>query len=231
MKRFVGLMVALVLACGLLPAYAAGGIATTEETWYVAPHSENWRVYFYATVENSGSAPETVNNLLFEIVSPDGTAIDSTAKYKLYPEVLQPGETGWLVISKDVKDVERADISAYNLTVTSKTDDDRAARELDAAAEFLKKDEDDNENMLRAAVTNSGDENAFELTVAMAARDAEGKLLYVDGVDTKDVGLAQGGSLLVRAAIASDIVDALKDAGAEVASVDAVAYAMVDLDD
>ena len=30
MKRFIGLLVALVLLCGVLPAYAAGGISTTQ---------------------------------------------------------------------------------------------------------------------------------------------------------------------------------------------------------
>ena len=65
----------------------------------------------------------------------------------------------------------------------------------------------------------------------MAARDAEGKLLYVARTATKDIGLAAGNALLVRAEMDSDIVDALKDAGTEVASVDAVAYTIEDLDD
>ena len=232
MKRFIGLLVALVLLCGVLPAYAAGGISTTEETWYVTSHSDDWRVYFYATVKNDSDRAETVNDLLFQIQDQAGATIESTTKYKLYPEVLQPGESGWLVVSQDVKDIaDKAEIDHYTLTLTSKGEDDEAADMLDASAEYLKKDEDDNENMLRAAVTNTGDKDAFEITVAMAARDAEGKLLYVARTATKDIGLAAGNALLVRAEMDSDIVDALKDAGTEVASVDAVAYTIEDLDD
>lgn len=232
MKRFIGLLVALVLLCGVLPAYAAGGISTTEETWYVTSHSDDWRVYFYATVKNDSDRAETVNDLLFQIQDQADTTIESTTKYKLYPEVLQPGESGWLVVSQDVKDIaDKAEIDHYTLTLTSKGEDDEAAAMLDASAEYLKKDEDDNENMLRAAVTNTGDKDAFEITVAMAARDAEGKLLYVARTATKDIGLAAGNALLVRAEMDSDIVDALKDAGTEVASVDAVAYTIEDLDD
>lgn len=232
MKRFTVLLVALVMLCGALPACAAGGISTTEETWYVAPHSDDWRVYFYAAVKNDADRAETVNDLLFQIQDQAGTTIESTTKYKLYPEVLQPGESGWLVLSQDVKDIaDRAEIDHYTLTLTSRDEDDEAAAMLEAAAEYLKKDEDDNENMLRAAVTNTGDKDAFEITVAMAARDAEGKLLYVARTATKDIGLASGSVLLVRTGMDSDIVDALKDAGTEVASVDAVAYTIEDLDD
>ena len=193
MKRFIGLLVALVLLCGVLPAYAAGGISTTEETWYVTSHSDDWRVYFYATVKNDSDKAETVNDLLFQIQDQADTTIESTTKYKLYPEVLQPGESGWLVVSQDVKDIaDKAEIDHYTLTLTSKGEDDEAAAMLDASAEYLKKDEDDNENMFRAAVTNTGDKDAFEITVAMAARDAEGKLLYVARTATKDIGLAAG---------------------------------------
>ena len=232
MKRFIGMLVALTLLCGILPAYAAGGIATTEETWYVTAHSSDWRVYCYAAVQNNGEEPEKINDLLFEIQDLSGTTIESTTKFKLYPEVLQPGQTGWLVISQDVKDVaDKAVIDHYNLTLTSKKEDDEAASLLDATAEFLKEDEDENENVLRAAVTNNGQDSAFEIAVAMAARDAEGKLLYVTNAATKDIGLAAGNALLVRSKMDSDIVDALKDANVEVASVDAVAYTVVDLDD
>ena len=232
MKRFIGLLVALTLLCGVLPAYAAGGLTTTEETWYVTPHSKDWRVYYYATVENTGDAPEMINDLLFEIEDAAGTAIESTTKYKLYPEVLQPGETGWLVISQDVKDIEdKSMIDQYALTFTSKMQDDEAASRLQTEAEFRAEDADEKDNVLRAAVTNSGEDEAFEITVAMAARDADGKLLYVDKAVTKEIGLAAGSALLVRTEMNSDIVDALKAAGTEVTSVDAVAYTVVDLDD
>lgn len=232
MKRFIGMTVVLALLCCLLPAYAAGGISTTEETWYVTSHSDDWRVYYYATVKNDSDEPEKINDLLFEIQNEAGTTIESTAKYKLYPEILQPGEEGWLVISQDVKDIEdRAMIDHYTLTLTSKKESDEADVKLQAAAEYLKEDEDENEDVLRAAVTNDGEGNAFEITVAMAARDAEGKLLYVGSAATKDIGLAAGNSLLVRATVTSDIADALEDEKTEVASVDAVAYTVVDLDD
>lgn len=232
MKRIVGMMVALILVCGILPAYAAGGIDAVEENWYVVSRSDNYRVYFYAVVTNNGSAPESVNDLLFEIKDGAETTIESTAKYKLYPEVLEPGQSGWLTITQDVKDIEDvALIDHCALTITSKANDDEAARLLTATAEYLAEDEDENENVIRAAVTNSGEGNAFEITAAVIARDADGKLLYVDSAATKDVGLAAGDSLLVRWEIKSDIVDALEDAGIEVASVEALAYTIEDLDD
>ena len=50
-------------------------------------------------------------------------------------------------------------------------------------------------------------------------------------VHTRDIGLAAGNALLMRAVIRSDIMDAIEDAGAEVASAEAMAYRVVDTDD
>ena len=230
-KRIVGMLVALMMICGILPAYAAGGIGTSEETWYVVPHSGDYRVYYYASVTNSSSEPEKVKDLLFEVRDRADTAIESTARYKLYPEILEPGQTGWLVISLDVKDIEtKSLIDHYALTITSKLEDDQTARMLTAEAEYLAEDEDENEDMIRATVTNSGEGNAFGITSAMIVRDAEGKLLYIDSAATKDIGLTEGGALLVRAQIKSDIMDALEDAGTEIASAEAIAYVIEDID-
>ena len=234
MKRFTALVVALILSLAAMPAFAAGSIKPTDDsTYYVLSHSDGYRVYYYAVVTNEGDARASVNDLLFEIRDRSDTDIESTAKYTLYPEILEPGQSGWLVITKDVKDIDdKSWIDHFALTITTKAaDDDKEIRPLAADAEYLKKDEDDNEDVLRAHVTNDGGENAFKITAAMAARDEEGKLLYITGDGTKDIGLAPGSALLMRSAIRSDIMDAIEDAGASVAAVEAVAYRTVDTDD
>ena len=233
MKRTISLIAALMLlVCGVLPACASGAIETTDQTWYVVSHSDDYRVYYFATVSNTGDKPVSVNDLLFEIQDPSDVTIESTSKYKLYPEVLEAGQTGWLAISKDVKDIDsKEEIDHYNLTITSKVNDDRAARPLTASAEYLEEDEDENENVLRATVTNDGTESVFDIIVASAAFDADGKLLYVTGDAAKNIGLAAGNSFMQRSLIQSDITDALEDAQQEIASAQAVAYTMEDLDD
>ena len=233
MKRHIALIVALLtLLCGILPAYAAGSLEIKEETWYKVSHSDDYRVYYYAVVNNGTNKPLSIKDLLFAINNASGETVDSTAKFKLYPEVLAAGEDGWLVISKDVKDLKsKSEIDHYTLTITTKVNDDKAANALSATAEYLKKDEDDNEDVLRASVTNSLSENACSVNIAMAARDASGKLLYIVGDATKDVGLASGSSLLYRSLMRSDILDELEDDGITVASVDAIAYTIEDLDD
>jgi len=234
MKRIIALITTLILSCSAMSALAAGNIQATEDTAsYVLSHSDGYRVYYYAVVTNNGDKRASINDLLFEIRDRDDVTFESTSKYSLYPEILEPGQSGWLVITRDVEDVdEKGDIDHFNLTITTKTaDDDKEIRALTANAEYVDKDEDDNEDVLRATVTNSDDENAFKVTVAMAARDAEGKLLYVVGDGTRDIGLAAGNTLLMRSIIRSDIMDAIEDAGAEVAAAEAMAYRVVDTDD
>lgn len=234
MKRTLALIVVLILSFAALPALAAGNITLTDDTAsYVLSHSDGYRVYYYAVVNNSGDKAASVNDLLFEIRDRGDVDVESTSKYTLYPEILEPGQSGWLVITKDVKDIDdKAYIDHFALTITTKAaDDDKELRSLNAGAEYVAKDEDDNEDVLRATVSNDGDENAFKITVAMAARDGEGKLLYVVGDGTRDVGLAPGGALLMRSAIRSDIMDEIEKADATVASVEAIAYRIVDTDD
>ena len=85
--------------------------------------------------------------------------------------------------------------------------------------------------MLRATVTNDGTGSVFDIVVASAAFDADGKLLYVTGDAAKNIGIAAGTSFMQRALIKSDITDAMEDAQLEIASAQAVAYTMEDLDD
>lgn len=234
MKRFVVLIAALILALAAMPAFAAGNIQPTEDTAsYVLPHSGDYRVYYYTVVTNEGDVRASVNDLLFEIRDVDGTTIESTSKYALYPEILGPGQSGWLVITRDVKDIDdKSCIDHFALTITTKAaDDDEEILPLTASAVYLAKDEDDNEDVLRTTVANETGENAYKITVAMAARNVEGKLLYITGDGTKDIGLAPGGSLLMRSAIRSDIMDEIKDANANVATVEAIAYRVADTDD
>ena len=210
MKRIIALVLTFILNCCAVSAMAAGSIQATDDTAsYVLSHSDGYRVYYYAVVVNNGDKRASVNNLLFEICDREDVAVESTSKYTLYPEILDPGQSGWLIVTRDVKDIgDRSDIDHFKLTITTKTpDDDEELRPLDTAAEYLAKDEDDNEDVLRATVTNRGDENAFGITVAVAARDAEGKLLYIVGDGTRDIGLAAGSALMMRSSIRSDIMD------------------------
>ena len=233
MKRIIALIITLILSCSAVSALAAGNIQPTDDVAsYVLSHSDGYRVYYYA-VTNNGDARASINDLLFEIRDRSDATFESTSKYTLYPEILEPGQSGWLVITRDVKDIdEKGMIDHFNLTITTKAaDDDEEVRPLTATAEYVAKDEDDNEDVLRATVTNDGDENAFKITVAMAARDGEGKLLYITGDGTKDIGLAAGNALLTRSLIRSDIMDEIEKLNAEVATVEAMAFRVVDTDD
>ena len=234
MKRIIALIITLILSCSAVSALAVGNIQPTDDvTSYVLSHSDGYRVYYYAVVTNNGDARASINDLLFEIRDRSDATFESTSKYTLYPEILEPGQSGWLVITRDVKDIdEKGMIDHFNLTITTKAaDDDEEVRPLTATAEYVAKDEDDNEDVLRATVTNDGDENAFKITVAMAARDGEGKLLYITGDGTKDIGLAAGNALLTRSLIRSDIMDEIEKLNAEVATVEAMAFRVVDTDD
>ena len=73
--------------------------------------------------------------------------------------------------------------------------------------------------------------NPKGVTVAELVRDEAGKLLYITGETSKNIGLPAGGSMMHRSLIRSDIMDELENSNTAVASAEALAYTTVDLDD
>ena len=232
MKRLITLIAMLALLVGVLPAYAAGAMNASEEVWYVAPRAGEHRIYYYATVENTGDEAATINDLLFEADDAAGADLASTSRYALYPSVLQSGETGYLAITLDVKDLQdEGDVDHCTLTFTSKKQDDKAARRLDAAAEYLSEDEEGTKDVLRTAVTNTGTDDAFDINSAVAARDAQGRLLFVAGATARDIGLVPGAQLLMRTSVPEGVADALEEEQTRIDSLDAIAWVLEDVED
>ena len=231
MKKFAALLTGLTLALSAVPASAAGGITQSNEAWYVCKHSGNYKVYYYAEVENTGSERETVDHVLFEIQNGSDTTIESTERFQLYPDALEAGEKGWLVITQTVKDADREDIDHYKLTLTSKEEDDKKVNHLDTKAEFVDEDEDDNENMLYLSLTNSGESTKFDLNAAAAAYQEDGSLLYVGSISARDAGLAAGNTVEFRTKIGSDLTEEWDDDGRKVASVQGIGWTVEDIDD
>lgn len=218
MKRIVlfALTLALVL-CAAAPAFAAGKLEVVQEKFYsLEPYEGSFYAYIFAELTNSGDKPIEFANGLWEIYDANGEALDSEDWLYTYPDVLEPGQVGYLYTYKSLENATSIDDAAdYMLTVSGKAAKENPNVALPATVEYVytKGDYRDKHELI-ATVTNDTDAPVYNFRVLFAIKDAEGNLIYVDDVMPSYVGILPGTSVEVKCDLSYEsIVEALLEKG------------------
>ncbi len=234
MKRIALFALTLVMVFAIAcPALAAGKLTVNQEKFYsLEPYEDSFYCYLYAEVTNSGDKAVQFNNALWEIYNAEGDALDSSDWMQCYPDVLEPGEVGYIRTSMSMEDVTSAEeASDYLLTVTGKNAKENPIVRLPATVEYkyTKGDYRDYHHLV-ATVTNDTAETVYNFTVVYAVKDAEGNLLYVESVQPSYVGILPGTSIEVTCDLSYDsVVEALMENGTlTFDTVEAIAYVDTD---
>jgi hypothetical protein len=230
MKRIVlfALTLALLL-CAAAPAFAAGKLEVVQEKFYsIEPYEDNFYAYIFAELTNSGDKPIEFANGLWEIYNADGDALDSEDWLYSYPDVLEPGQVGYLFSYKSLDDVTaETDAADYMLTISGKAAKENPNIALPATVEYVYTDGDyRDKHELVATITNDTDTTAYNFRVLFVVKDAEGKLIFVDDIMPSYVGILPGASVEVKCDVSyENVVEALLEKG-EMAfdKVEVVAY-------
>ena len=226
--RLLTLALAMLLAA--MPALAAGQITITQQTETIVENDDDCKVYVYVELKNEGARPEKVKSALLEITDANGETLASTESYKCYPEILNAGETGYMVLSKKVDDVsDKDEIADCALTLVSSGDVKDELIRYDATA-VLRPDDDEDSDKLYARVTfrNPEDDTLRDFVLAYAVKDESGKLLYVAGVKSGSFGLTGGSAVELEDRVKQDIVDAAEKDGETLSKIEAIAYRVVE---
>ena len=216
------------------PAFAAGKLEVTQEKFYsIEPYDDSFYVYIFAEVTNSGDKAVEYNNALWEIYDANGDTLDSSDWLSCYPDVLEPGETGYVSAYMSLDDVESAEDAAdYLLTVSGKSAKENNIVRLPAtvAYTYTKGDYRDTHELV-ATVTNDTDKTVYDYRVVYAVKDAAGNLLYTENVQPSYVGILPGTSVEVTRDLSYDsVVETLLEQGVlNFDQVEVIAY--VELDD
>lgn len=230
-KRFFSLCAALLLVLGAaLPASAAGKLSVVEENFVVLPYLDCYAGFVYAQVENVGDKPVAFNGGLLELYDGEGNAVEASDWITCYPKVLEPGEKGYLSVYQKVDEAkEPSYISDYLLTVTGKGATDEKTLYFNAEGAY-EVDEQKywSRSYLACVIENPTDETYYDVDVVFAAKDAEGKLLYVTNTTPYNVGLMPGSKVKVRADMDSQFLEYIQNANVEIASVEAIAFTLVE---
>ena len=182
-KRFALLTVTLVLATILSPALAAGKLTITQESVLVLPYETYFRSELYLEVQNTGDKAVQMNGGLFELMDAAGNVVNSVdlKTYDLYPEVLQPGEFGYLYRSVDLTEATSSDyIGSYSVNVIGKGKVDADVTRYPTVARYESGTNSDGsrKDYIVAIITNNTDRTVYDFDVGFEFLDASGNLVF-----------------------------------------------------
>ena len=228
MKKIVCLMLVAMIVLLSATAMAAGRLNVVQENYHYVGGWGHY-VYAYAEVENSGDRPIKVNAGVFEIYDAAGEVLTSTDYENAYATYLQPGEYTYVRMYEDLEEGQVPD--DYMMTLTGKSDNSKIAYRLPAEATMELGVQDGwwERNYLYATVSNPTQEIVYGAEVVFALMDEEGNTIYVESKSLySEIGIMPGQSVMVRLDVSSTFMDYFKANGIVPASVDALAYVLLD---
>jgi copper(I)-binding protein len=228
MKKWIAWALALVAAlCMSTGVLAAGKIEVSQDCAYALASGESVYGYLYAQVANTGDKPIEYSDGLFELYDADGEVLASESYLYCCPKVLQPGETGYLFASsvRVENAAAPADVADYSVSVTGKGKGNHVVTRVPATARVeTVEDKYSKEISMYVTVTNDTDKTLYDLNVAAAILDGEGKVVYVNSDSTYNIGIPAGGSAEVRINVTGAVVEYFTQNGFTAENVDCIAY-------
>jgi len=223
-SAFVAALLLLSAACG---AMAAGKLTVTEEAFFVVPYNDYYEGIIFAAITNTGNKPSQFNSSLLELFDKEGNSLSAESNSNCYPDVLQPGETGYIMEYSPVESAKTRDfIADHLLSVTGQGSITRTITAYPVSNARYEKamEPGDNYKYVVCRVENNTDQVLYNITVLFVVRDAAGKLIYVTTYGLSRMGLLPHSAVEVRDSVDWEIEYYMKEANLEIAGVEAFAY-------
>lgn len=227
MKKVMAMVLTLAMVLCSASALAAGKLTVNQETYFVT-EGYSLKCFVFAEVENTGDKNIEFDNGLLEMLTEDGEPTDNANIYRMYPEVLAPGEKGYIVDSEYCDDgVTAADVADHSLNVTGKSTKEDAPVRLDAKGTLGKvvSTWGGDQDAVQVVVTNNTTETVYGCNVVYALYDANDTLLCVDTSSLYNQGLPAGQSVEVLFSMDEDLQAKWTVEGLKPARVEALVYA------
>ena len=231
-KITLALVLALLVVCITVPAFAAGKLSVTQEN-FIVTNSYSMYGYVYARIDNVGDKPIKVNAGVLEIFDKDGNAVTSSDYLIAYAEYLKPGEYTYAYIYDEIEGVEESNVDDYMLTITGKSSNDYETMRLPVTTAYLDNVKEGyfTSDYMVATVTNDTDKPIFDVEVVLTLLDAAGNILYMESASMySDKAIMPGSSIQIREEVSQTFIDVFEAKGLVPVSVDAIAYVNVELD-
>ena len=233
MKRFIGILCILALMLGLapaLPARAAGKLARQEEKLVFYEDFDGITHFKYsAIVKNTGKDTTTMLESYFQLLGKSSAVLfETTGHLDLYPQALQPGETGVISLEGALPEGKtRKSVTSHKLLLDWADEAFPLIVRYPATAAYIVEHEDDADMRLAGIITevsNNTRAPVFDLSYGAILRDRKGKLLTTLVGDAFDVGVPSGGKLLLRSYIGHNLEAFLRENNMTPGSVEIIAF-------
>jgi hypothetical protein len=203
-----------------------GKLTVAQASFQVTPYSSYYQGTVYARLVNSGNTPVEFESGTLELLDASGNVIGSEEVNGCYPEVLAPGETGYLYKGVLVEAAsEPSYIAGYNLTVNGREEISKDVTRLPSSGKYEEiADAYWTSYYLSVAIENESDELLYDAGVVFALKDAAGNLLYITQGSMYGVGIMPHASVSFRTSLYSDTLDYFKANNLVPATVDTIAY-------
>jgi hypothetical protein len=203
-----------------------GKLTVAQASFQVTPYSSYYQGTVYARLVNSGNTPVEFESGTLELLDASGNVIGSEEVNGCYPEVLAPGETGYLYKGVLVEAAsEPSYIAGYNLTVNGREEISKGVTRLPSSGKYEEiADAYWTSYYLSVAIENESDELLYDAGVVFALKDAAGNLLYITQGSMYGVGIMPHASVSFRTSLYSDTLDYFKANNLVPATVDTIAY-------
>lgn len=207
-------------------AAGPGKLTVAQASFQVTPYSSYYQGTVYARLVNSGTTPVEFESGNLELLDASGNVIGSEEVYDCYPEVLEPGETGYLYKGISVEAAsEPSYIAGYNLTVNGREEITKDVIRLPSSGKYEEIADDYwTSYYLSVAIENESDELLYDTSIVFMLKDAAGNLLYITQGSMYGVGIMPHASVSFRTSLYSDTLDYFKANSLVPATVDTIAY-------
>lgn len=227
MKKLTSFLLILCLTLSCTAAFAAGKLTVQQETYVPMPFLDSFAGYVFAEVENTGDKNIEFGSGIYEILNADGDPVESDDVYSCYPEILAPGEFGYVYLYETVDDAEKIeDVSDYTLTLSGKSTKEDVTPRLTAEATYGEVENGWGGTDYAVIITlkNDTDATLYDVAGSYGLYDADGKLLYASAITTYNVGLPAGQTMELKETISSDFVELWDKNGTAPATVKTIGF-------
>ena len=202
MKKMIAL--ALMMMLVLASVAAADEMGTVvQSSCSIVQSGDYYLAYCFAQVHNNTDQVLCLEDGTFSLTSGEEVLSHEDVS-KVWPYFVAPGEDGYLFDIVPFNSMPQITGLSYDLQYLT-IHPDYAGVKLDAQTR-VELDEDSGVLSVVCELINPMDVEAFEPVIAIGLYTEAGQLLYTDGRNLQDVGIAPQGKLLVRFEVEPDMV-------------------------
>ena len=232
MKKFLAVLLSLILLVSTSSALAAGKISVVQEDFYALNNYSDY-AYVFAKVANVGNKVIKINAGILEVFDGEGDNLTSSDSLHSYAENLEPDEYTYVYMNAKLEDGQLEQVDDYLLTITGKSETNTVTKRLTVKDLDFQRNVQVNRystyDYAYFTVVNDTDETIWNIKFVYALLDDNDKILYVDydSIDSNK-GLAPGSSMEIRESINNRFMTYYDEHDLAPSKVDVIAYVDVD---